>query len=221
MRSVVGCVEWKALPVHECVGFGWAYAPQYSFSPSLRMEIVAVAWSFTTILVSFFSSLVSRVNLDFGQIACKFAMWMRIVHQYWFACVMGMSTRVGMMSVTFLPGWPKNIVLTPSGRHSMSSVCSIRTVTSLIWVIDPSDVYFGGLTHVCSGEATLVFVFQLPLWPMITFRSCQYLHLLIHPLKSSQNKKDVEDLTAAPFSVFYFLLAAEKKTPKTGQLWCH
>ena len=37
-------------------------------------------------------------------------------------------------------------------------------------------------------------------------------------LKSSQNKKDLNDVTAAPFSVFFLLLAAEKKTPKTGQL---
>ena len=37
-------------------------------------------------------------------------------------------------------------------------------------------------------------------------------------LKSSRNKKDLKDVTAAPFSVFFLLLAAEKKTPKTGQL---
>jgi hypothetical protein len=38
-------------------------------------------------------------------------------------------------------------------------------------------------------------------------------------LKLSQNKKDLTDITAAPFLVLFFLmLAAEKKTPKTGQL---
>ena len=37
-------------------------------------------------------------------------------------------------------------------------------------------------------------------------------------LKSSQNKKDLNDVTAAPFSVFFLLLAAEENTPKTGQL---
>ena len=41
-------------------------------------------------------------------------------------------------------------------------------------------------------------------------------------IQSSQNKKDPNDVTAALFSMFFFLLlAAEKKTPKTGQLWCH
>ena len=37
-------------------------------------------------------------------------------------------------------------------------------------------------------------------------------------LKSLQNKKDLNDVTAAPFSVVFLLLAAEKKIPKTGQL---
>ena len=37
-------------------------------------------------------------------------------------------------------------------------------------------------------------------------------------LKSSRNKKDLNDITAALFSVFFLLLAAEKNTPKTGQL---
>ena len=37
-------------------------------------------------------------------------------------------------------------------------------------------------------------------------------------LKSSRNKKDLNDVTAAPFSVVFLLLAAEKKTPKMGQL---
>ena len=37
-------------------------------------------------------------------------------------------------------------------------------------------------------------------------------------LKLSRNKKDLNDVTAAPFLVFFLLLAAEKKTPKTGQL---
>ena len=40
-------------------------------------------------------------------------------------------------------------------------------------------------------------------------------------LKSSRNKKDLNDVTAAQFSVFFLLLAAEKKTLKTGQLWRH
>ena len=43
----------------------------------------------------------------------------------------------------------------------------------------------------------------------------------IRLLKSSRNKKDLNDVTAAPFLVFFLLLAAEKKTPKTGQLWRH
>ena len=38
-------------------------------------------------------------------------------------------------------------------------------------------------------------------------------------LKSSRNKKDLNDVTAAPFSVsFSQLPAAKKKPPKTGQL---
>ena len=37
-------------------------------------------------------------------------------------------------------------------------------------------------------------------------------------LKSSRNKKDLNDVIAAPFSVCVLLLAAETKTPKTGQL---
>ena len=37
-------------------------------------------------------------------------------------------------------------------------------------------------------------------------------------LKLSQNKKDLNDVTAARFLVFVLLLAAEKKTPKNGQL---
>ena len=38
-------------------------------------------------------------------------------------------------------------------------------------------------------------------------------------LKLSRNKKDLNDVTAAPFLVFFLLLAVEKKTPKTGQPW--
>ena len=37
-------------------------------------------------------------------------------------------------------------------------------------------------------------------------------------VKSSQNKKDLNEVTAAPVSVCFLLLAAEKKTLKTGQL---
>ena len=37
-------------------------------------------------------------------------------------------------------------------------------------------------------------------------------------LKSSRNKKDLNDVTAAPFLVVFLLLAAEKKTSKMGQL---
>ena len=37
-------------------------------------------------------------------------------------------------------------------------------------------------------------------------------------LKLSRNKKDLNDVTAAPFSVFFLLLVAEKKTPKMEQL---
>ena len=37
-------------------------------------------------------------------------------------------------------------------------------------------------------------------------------------LKSSRNKKDLNDVTAVLFSVCFLLLAAEKKTPKMGQL---
>ena len=37
-------------------------------------------------------------------------------------------------------------------------------------------------------------------------------------LKLLQNKKNLNDVTAARFLVFFLLLAAEKKTPKTGQL---
>ena len=41
-------------------------------------------------------------------------------------------------------------------------------------------------------------------------------------LKSSRNKKDLNDVTAAPFLRWVFmLLEAEKKTPKTRQLWLH
>ena len=40
-------------------------------------------------------------------------------------------------------------------------------------------------------------------------------------LKSSRNKKDLNDVTAAPVLVFFLLLEAEKKTLKTGQLWHH
>ena len=41
----------------------------------------------------------------------------------------------------------------------------------------------------------------------------------LHDLNlSSGNKKDLNDVTAAPFLVFFLLLAAERKTPKTGQL---
>ena len=37
-------------------------------------------------------------------------------------------------------------------------------------------------------------------------------------LKLSRNKKGLNDVTAAPFLVFFLQLVAEKKTPKTGQL---
>ena len=37
-------------------------------------------------------------------------------------------------------------------------------------------------------------------------------------LRSSRNKKDINDVTAAPFSVSFSQLLAAKKTPKTGQL---
>ena len=37
-------------------------------------------------------------------------------------------------------------------------------------------------------------------------------------LKLSRNKKDLNDVTAASFSVFFLLLVAEKKTPKMGKL---
>ena len=37
-------------------------------------------------------------------------------------------------------------------------------------------------------------------------------------LNSSQNKKDLNAVIAAHFLVFFLLLAAQKKTPKTGQL---
>ena len=37
-------------------------------------------------------------------------------------------------------------------------------------------------------------------------------------LKLSQNKKDLNDVTAVLFSVLSLLLAAEKKTPKTKEL---
>ena len=48
----------------------------------------------------------------------------------------------------------------------------------------------------------------------------ELLHQSVHlsELKSSRNKKDLNDVTAAPFLVFFLLLAAEKKTLKTGQL---
>ena len=47
---------------------------------------------------------------------------------------------------------------------------------------------------------------------------CHYLTIIKMILKSLQNKKDLNDFTAARFLVFFLLLAAEKKTPKTGQL---
>ena len=37
-------------------------------------------------------------------------------------------------------------------------------------------------------------------------------------IKSLRNKKGLNDVTAAPFSACFLLLAAEKKTMKTGQL---
>ena len=37
-------------------------------------------------------------------------------------------------------------------------------------------------------------------------------------LKSSQNKKELNDVTAVQFTGVFLLLAAEKKTPKTEQL---
>ena len=40
-------------------------------------------------------------------------------------------------------------------------------------------------------------------------------------LKMSQNKKDLNDVTAAPFLVSFSQLPAAIKTPKTGQLWRH
>ena len=40
----------------------------------------------------------------------------------------------------------------------------------------------------------------------------------VYLLKSLRNKKDLNDITAARFLVCFLLLAAEKKTPKKGQL---
>ena len=40
-------------------------------------------------------------------------------------------------------------------------------------------------------------------------------------LKSSQNKKDLNDVTAAPFSVVFFAARSWEKGTKMGQLWCH
>ena len=37
-------------------------------------------------------------------------------------------------------------------------------------------------------------------------------------IKSLRNKKGLNDVTATPFSACFLLLAAEKKTMKTGQL---
>ena len=37
-------------------------------------------------------------------------------------------------------------------------------------------------------------------------------------VKLSRNRKDLNEITAARFSVFFLLLATEKKTPKMGQL---
>ena len=39
----------------------------------------------------------------------------------------------------------------------------------------------------------------------------------MHLLKSSRNKKDLNDITAAPFLVSFLLLAAEKKNAKNGE----
>ena len=43
-------------------------------------------------------------------------------------------------------------------------------------------------------------------------------YFVLKHLKLSRNKKDLNDVTAAPFLVVFLLLAAEKKAPKTGQL---
>ena len=40
----------------------------------------------------------------------------------------------------------------------------------------------------------------------------------VYIIKLSRNKKDLNDVTAAPFLVGFLLLAAEKKTLKAGQL---
>ena len=52
----------------------------------------------------------------------------------------------------------------------------------------------------------------------ISFLSKNYDAFLPSELKSSGNKKGLNDVTAAPFSVVFLQLVAEKKTPKTGQL---
>ena len=41
-------------------------------------------------------------------------------------------------------------------------------------------------------------------------------HIYQRLLKSSRNKKDLNDVTAAPFSVSFSQLPAAKKTPKNG-----
>ena len=44
------------------------------------------------------------------------------------------------------------------------------------------------------------------------------MNVLVVVIKSLRNKKGLNDVTAAPFSACFLLLAAEKKTMKTGQL---
>ena len=48
-------------------------------------------------------------------------------------------------------------------------------------------------------------------------KTLDMIRAVVEELKSSQNKKDLYDVTAAPFGVFSQLPAA-KYTPKSGQL---
>ena len=52
----------------------------------------------------------------------------------------------------------------------------------------------------------------------MTIEKIKILEAVLDLLKSSRNKKDLYDVTAAQFLVFFLLLIAEKKTPKTVQL---
>ena len=86
--------------------------------------------------------------------------------------------------------------------------------TGAQWLLNFSYIDHASKGHACSPKSRIFALFSSFHRTIVRQHEGNYDLLL----KSLGNKKNLNDVTAAPFFVFLLLLVAEKKTPKTGVL---